>query len=75
MAASNRRTLRCVPRRSCFVVSSANQRSTEPRRIGRREMQMEAWALGQPPVDQRRFVGAVVVESGGVEVGRHGRLD
>ena len=25
-------------------------------------MQMEAWALGQPPVDQRRFVGAVVVE-------------
>ena len=39
-------------------------------------MQMEAWALGQPPVDQRRFVGAVVVEDQvDVEVGRHGRLD
>ncbi len=48
----------------------------EPRRIGRREMQMEAWALGQAPVDQRRFVGAVVVEDQvDVEVGRHGRLD
>ena len=48
----------------------------EPRRVGRREMQMEAWAFGQPPLDQRRFVGAVVVQDEvDLAVGRHGRVD
>ena len=48
----------------------------EPRRVGRREMQMEAWAFGQPPLDQWRFVGAVVVrDEVDLAVRRHGRVD
>ena len=34
----------------------------EPRRVGRREVQMETRAFGQPPVNQGRLVRAVVVE-------------
>jgi hypothetical protein len=33
----------------------------QPRAIGRREVQMKSWTLGEPRPDSRVFVSAVVV--------------
>src|SRR5712692_7862766 len=45
----------------------------DPGAIGRREVDMEPWALGEPLPDDRRFVGAVVVHDE-VDVERCGHL-
>src|SRR6266478_4035453 len=48
----------------------------EPGTPGRREVQMEARPAGQPAVNHRRLVRAVVVENQvDVQGGRHGRVD
>ena len=78
MAASSSRVLRCTPRRSCFSVSRANQRSTrlsQDALVGVKCRWKRGWR-SQPAVDQRRLVGAVVVENQvDVQLGGHRRVD
>ena len=64
MACCSSRVLRWTPRRSCFSVRPANQRSTRlsQERAGRREVQMKARMTQQPALDGRGFVGAVIIE-------------
>ena len=78
MAASSSRVLRCDAAPDLFLGEEREPAldEIEPRRAGRREVQMEARALGQPAPDHRRLVRAVVVEDEvDVEVRGHVRLD
>jgi hypothetical protein len=69
--------LRCTPRRSCFSVSAANQRSTRlshEASVG--EVEVETRALREAALDELRLVGAVVVEDEvNVEFGGHLLID
>ncbi len=78
MAASSSRVLRWTPRRSCFSVKAAEPafHEIDPRAPGRREVDVEARMPGEPPMDQRRFVRAGVIDDQvQVERRRDGRLD
>ncbi len=48
----------------------------DPRRVGGREVQVEAWVAQQPAMDERRLVSAVIVQDEvHVQVGWHLRMD
>src|ERR1700722_10217480 len=78
MASCSSRVLRWTPRRSCFSVSRANQRSTKLSQGagGGSEVQMEARMTLQPALDGRGLVSAVIIEDQvQVQFGRHGGVD
>src|SRR5882672_2073535 len=65
MACSSSRVERSTPRRICFSVRAANQRSTRFSQgsVGRREMHVKTRMPGQPAINERCFMRAVVVQN------------